>query len=55
MIAPEICDIILKKLQSETLVFFHLGNFNMSKGYKKKFLFQFSSTRALAFLSIENH
>ena len=55
VMAPEICDVILKKLQSETLVFFHLGNFNISEGYQKKFLFQFSSTRALSFLSIENH
>ena len=55
VMAPEICDVILKKLQSETLVFFHLGNFNISEGYQKKFLFQFSSTRALYFLSIENH
>lgn len=55
VLPPEICGLILKKLQSETLVFLHMGNFVVSQKYLKKFLFQFSVTRSLVLLSIEDN
>lgn len=54
VLPPEICALILKKFQTETLVFFHLGNFVISEKYKKKFVFQFSVTRTLVLLSLED-
>ena len=52
--APEISNLIIKKLQSETLVSFHLGNFYISDEFFKKLTFQFSSTRSLLFVSLES-
>lgn len=53
-LAPEISNLIIKKLQSETLVFLHIGNINLSNEFNKKLIFQFSSTRSLLFVSLEN-
>lgn len=54
VMAPEISNLIIKKLQSETLVAFHIGNFFISNEFNKKLIFQFSSTRSLLFVSLEN-
>ena len=54
IMAPEISNLIIKKLQSETLVSFHLGNFYISDEFFKKLTFQFSSTRSLLFVSLES-
>ena len=51
-LAPEIFDRILKKLQTETLIAFHFGNFKLSEGLLNKLLFQIGSTRCLKFLSL---
>ena len=53
-LAPEICRLIEKKLQSETLIAFHFGNFNLTGSYEKKIEFLLSSTKSLLFLSFEN-
>jgi len=53
-LAPEICRLIEHKLQSETLVAFHFGNFNLNGSFKKKIEFLLSSTKSLLFLSFEN-
>ena len=53
-LAPEICRLIEHKLQSETLVAFHFGNFNLTGSFKKKIEFLLSSTKSLLFLSFEN-
>ena len=53
-LAPEICRLIEHKLQSETLVSFHFGNFNLTGSFKKKIEFLLSSTKSLLFLSFEN-
>ena len=54
IMAPEISNLIIKKLQSETLVALHIGNFYISNEFNKKLVFQFSSTRSLLFVSLEN-
>ena len=54
IMAPEISNLIIKKLQSETLVSLHIGNFFISNEFNKKLIFQFSSTRSLLFVSLEN-
>jgi hypothetical protein len=51
--APEISNLIIQKLQSETLVSFHIGNIILNGDFLKKFGFQILSTRSLLFLSIE--
>jgi len=53
-LAPEICRLIEHKLQSETLIAFHFGNFNLTGSYEKKIEFLLSSTKSLLFLSLEN-
>ena len=53
-LAPEICRLIEHKLQSETLISFHFGNFNLTGSYEKKIEFLLSSTKSLLFLSLEN-
>jgi hypothetical protein len=53
-LAPEICRLIENKLQSETLVAFHFGNFNLTGSFQKKVEFLLSSTKSLLFLSVEN-
>lgn len=55
IMAPEINNLIIKKLQSETLVSLHIGNFYMSTEFSKKLIFQFSSTRSLLFASLEDN
>lgn len=54
VIAPEIYSLIINKLQSETLVAFHLGGFTFSKDFLKKLLFQIISTRSMLFLSLHS-
>jgi hypothetical protein len=54
ILAPEISNLIIKKLQSETLIFLHIGNISLSTEFNKKLIFQFSSTRSLLFVSIED-
>ena len=54
IMAPEISNLIIKKLQSETLISFHIGNFYISNEFFKKLIFQFSSTRSLLFVSLES-
>ena len=54
ILAPEISNLIIKKLQSETLISLHIGNFNLSTQFSNKIIFQFASTRSLAFVSLEN-
>lgn len=54
IIPPEISTLIINKLQSETLIAFHLGNINLSIEFMKKFFFQIVSTRSMLFLSMEN-
>ena len=46
-LAPEICRLIEHKLQSETLISFHFGNFNLTGSYEKKIEFLLSSTKSL--------
>ena len=53
-LAPEICRLIEQKLQSETLVAFHFGNFNLNENWIKKIKFLLGSTKSLLFLSYEN-
>ena len=53
-LAPEICRLIEQKLQSETLVAFHFGNFNLNQNWVKKIKFLLSSTKSLLFISYEN-
>ena len=53
-LAPEICRLIEKKLQSETLISFHLGNLNLTGKYKKNIEFLLSCTKSLLFMSYEN-
>lgn len=53
-LAPEICRLIEQKLQSETLVTFHFGNFNLNENWIKKIEFLLGSTKSLLFLSYEN-
>jgi len=55
IMAPEISNLIIKKLQSETLVSLHIGNFFISTEFNKKLIFQFSSTRSLLFVSLEGN
>ena len=55
ILAPEISNLIIKKLQSETLVALHIGNFFLSTQFNNKLIFQFASTRSLLFVSIENN
>lgn len=55
IMAPEISNLIIKKLQSETLVSLHIGNFFISTEFNKKLIFQFSSTRSLLFVSLEDN
>ena len=54
ILAPEISNLIIKKLQSETLVSLHIGNFFLSTQFNNKLIFQFASTRSLTFVSMEN-
>lgn len=54
ILAPEISNLIIRKLQSETLVAFHLGNFNISEGFVSLLEFQLSCTKTLIFFSLEN-
>ena len=51
-LAPEIFTKILSKLQSETLVAFHFGNFRLSESLLNKLMFQIASTRCLKFISL---
>lgn len=53
IIPPEISTLLIKKLQSETLVIFHLGNITLSLDFVKKFFFQIVSTRSMLLLSLE--
>ena len=53
-LAPEICKLIEQKLQSETLVSFHFGNFNLNESWFKKIEFLLGSTKSLLFFSYEN-
>ena len=53
-LAPEICRLIEQKLQSETLVAFHFGNFNLNENWIKNIVFLLASTKSLLFLSLEN-
>ena len=53
-LAPEICRLIEQKLQSETLIAFHFGNFNLNANWIKKIEFLLTSTKSLLFLSYEN-
>lgn len=53
-LAPEICRLLEQKLQSETLVSFHFGNFNLNENWIKKMDFLLASTKSLLFLSLEN-
>ena len=53
-LAPEICRLIEQKLQSETLIAFHFGNFNLNANWLKKIEFLLGSTKSLLFLSYEN-
>ena len=52
VLAPEISNLIIKKLQSETLTFFHFGNIIISGNFNRKFGYQLLSTRSLLFLSL---
>ena len=54
ILAPEISNLIIKKLQSETLMALHIGNFSLSTQFNNKLIFQFASTRSLTFVSMEN-
>ena len=53
-LAPEICRLLEQKLQSETLISFHFGNFNLNENWVKKMDFLLASTKSLSFLSLEN-
>ena len=54
ILAPEISNLIIKKLQSETLMALHIGNLSLSAQFNNKLIFQFASTRSLTFVSMEN-
>lgn len=54
VLAPEIGTLIINKLQSETLVAFHLGKFLLSNEFLNKLLFQVSSTRSLKYFSLDS-
>ncbi len=51
---PEISQLLIKKLQNESLLAFHLGNFKISDKFLQKLVFQFVNTRSLLLLSMEN-
>lgn len=53
-LAPEIYRLIEQKLQSETLIAFHFGNFNLNESLIKKLEFLLASTKSLLFFSYEN-
>ena len=55
VLAPEIAQQIVYKLQSETLIAFHLGNFKISETFAQQFFFQIVSTRSICALSIESN
>lgn len=52
VLAPEICNLILEKLQSETLKAIHLGGFNINESFFEKLMFHVGSTRSLSILSV---
>ena len=52
MIAPEISTLLIKKMQSETLLAMHFGNIHFSSNFYQKLMFQIVSTRSLLFLSL---
>lgn len=52
VIAPEISTLIIKKMQSETLLTIHFGNIRFSSNFFQKLMFQIVSTRSLLFLSL---
>ena len=54
VLAPENANLLITKLQSETLVAFHIGKFMLSDEFLNKLCFQITSTRSLKFLGIDN-
>ena len=53
VLAPESANLIINKLQSETLLAFHIGNFTLSQEFVNKLCFQILSTRSLIFFGID--
>ena len=54
VMAPEIASLIIKKMQSETLLALHFGNVQFSSAFYQKMLFQIISTRSLLFFSLHS-
>lgn len=53
VLAPENCKMIIKKLQNESLMGFHLGGFELSKEFVCSLCFQLMSTRSLVWFSLD--
>ena len=53
VISPETCESIIKKIQSETLSAFYLGNFDIAESLMDKFLFTINNSKALIFFGYD--
>ena len=53
VISPETCESIIKKIQSETLSAFYLGNFDINDSLMDKFLFTINNSKALIFFGYD--
>ena len=54
VLAPESANLLINKLQSETLLAFHIGKFTLSSEFLGKLCFQILSTRSLMFFGLDN-
>jgi hypothetical protein len=55
VISPETCESIIKKIQSETLSAFYLGNFDIAESLMDKFIFTINNSKALIFFGYDIH
>ena len=53
VISPETCESIIKKIQSETLSAFYLGNFDIAESLMDKFIFTINNSKALIFFGYD--
>ena len=53
VISPETCESIIKKIQSETLSAFYLGNFDIAESLMDKFIFSINNSKALIFFGYD--
>ena len=53
VLSPESCEAIIKKIQSETLSAFYLGNFVLAESLLERFLFTLNNSKALFFFGYD--